>query len=156
MVDICQKSFFKTSISRNHAYRVLHRRFPPFGFVLKPVWSIHMFLNMIMADSSQKSFFKTSISRYHAYRVLHSRFSPFGFVLKPVWLVHMSLGELWQIRVESGTIEWYQHPPPIIINWMVTPNNFFGVIVQLKCTQSLWNYFFAVQFRLHRRVHWVC
>ena len=25
--------------------------FPPFGFVLKPVWSIHMLLNMIMVDS---------------------------------------------------------------------------------------------------------
>ena len=23
--------------------------FPPFGFVLKPFWSIYMFLNMIMA-----------------------------------------------------------------------------------------------------------
>ena len=49
MADSCWKSFFKTSISRNHAYRVLHSRFPPFGFVLKPFWSIYMFLNMIMA-----------------------------------------------------------------------------------------------------------
>ena len=56
MADSCQKSFFKTSISRNHAYRVLHSRFPPFGFVLKPIWSIHLFFNMIMADSRQKSF----------------------------------------------------------------------------------------------------
>ena len=42
---------FKTSISRKHAYRVLHSRFPPFGFVLKPFWSVYLFLNMIMADS---------------------------------------------------------------------------------------------------------
>ena len=34
-----QFSFLKTSISRKHAYRVLHSRFPPFGFVLQPVWS---------------------------------------------------------------------------------------------------------------------
>ena len=47
------KLFVKTSISRNHAYRVLHSRFPPFGFVLKPVWSVHMFFHMIMADSCQ-------------------------------------------------------------------------------------------------------
>merc|ERR1711976_609236 len=76
---------FATSISQNHAHRVLHSRFPPFGFVLKPVWLITMFLNMILADSCWKSFFKTSISRNDAYRVLHSRFPLFGFVLKPVW-----------------------------------------------------------------------
>ena len=80
------KSYFKTSILRNHAYRVLHSRFPLFGFVLKPVWSMHLLFIMIMADSCQKSFFKRSISRNHAYRVLHSRFPPFGFVLKPVGL----------------------------------------------------------------------
>ena len=78
MVDSCQKPFFKTSISWNHAYRVLHSRFPPFGFVFKPCWSIHMCFNIVMADSCQKSFFKTSISRNHAYRVLHSRFPPSG------------------------------------------------------------------------------
>ena len=49
---------FKTSISRNHAYRILHSRFPPFGFVLKPFRSIYMFLNMIRADSCEKSFSK--------------------------------------------------------------------------------------------------
>ena len=54
----------------------------PFGFVLKPVWSIHMYFNITTADSCQKSFFKTSISRNHAYRVIHSRFPPFGFCLK--------------------------------------------------------------------------
>ena len=63
--------------------------FSPFGFVLKPVWSIHMFFNMIMSDSCEKSSFKTSTSRHHAYRVLHSRFPPFGFVLKLVWSIHM-------------------------------------------------------------------
>ena len=31
MADSCQKSFFKTSISRRHANRVLHSRFPPSG-----------------------------------------------------------------------------------------------------------------------------
>ena len=35
---------FKTSISRKLANIVLHSRFPPFGFVLKPFWSVHMFL----------------------------------------------------------------------------------------------------------------
>ena len=44
MADSCEKSFFKTSISQNYVYRVLHSRFPPFGFVLKPIWSVHMFL----------------------------------------------------------------------------------------------------------------
>ena len=34
------KSFLKTSISRNHAHCILHGRFPPFGFVLKPSCSI--------------------------------------------------------------------------------------------------------------------
>ena len=63
--------------------------FPPFGFVLKPLWSIHMCFNVVMAGSCQKSFFKASISRNHAYRVLHSRFPPFGFVLKPFWSIHM-------------------------------------------------------------------
>ena len=29
----------ETSISRNHAYVVLHSRFPPFGFVFQPLWS---------------------------------------------------------------------------------------------------------------------
>ena len=89
-------SVLKTSTSQNHAYRVLHSRFPPFGFVLKPLWSIHMCFNIVMADSCQKSFFKTSISRNHAYRVLHSRFPPFGFVLKPFRSMHMILRQLWQ------------------------------------------------------------
>ena len=31
---------FKTSISRNHAHCILHNRFPPFGFVWRPVWPI--------------------------------------------------------------------------------------------------------------------
>ena len=48
MADSCQKLFLKTSISRDHAYRVLRRRFPPFGFVLKPVWSIHMFVGELL------------------------------------------------------------------------------------------------------------
>ena len=38
-VPSCEKS-----ISRNHASFVLHSRFPPFGFVLKPVGSIDMVL----------------------------------------------------------------------------------------------------------------
>ena len=87
--DSSEKSFFKTSISRNHAYRVLHSRFPPFGFVLKPFWSIHMVFHIVMADSCQKYFFKTSISRNQAYRVLHSRFPPLWFVFKPVWSIHL-------------------------------------------------------------------
>ena len=73
--------------------------FPLFGFVLKPVWSIYMFLNIVLADSCWKSFFKTSISRNHAYRVLHSRFPPFGFVLKPVVSMDHVLAELWRNRV---------------------------------------------------------
>ena len=44
---------FKTSISRNHAYRVLHSRFPPFGFVLKPVWLVHMFLGELWWTSGR-------------------------------------------------------------------------------------------------------
>ena len=40
--------YFKTSISRNHAYRVLHSRFPPFGFVLKPVWSMDVALRELL------------------------------------------------------------------------------------------------------------
>ena len=44
---------FKTSISRNHAYRVLHSRFPPFGFVLKPFWSIHMILRQLWRTSGR-------------------------------------------------------------------------------------------------------
>ena len=69
--------------------RVLHSRFPPFGFVLKPVRSVHMSFNMIMAESCEESFFQRSMSRDHAHRVLHSRFPPFGFVLKPFWSIHM-------------------------------------------------------------------
>ena len=76
---------FKTSISRNYGHRVLHSRFPPFGFVLKPAWSVHIIFRRVLVDSCQKSFFKTSISRNHAHRVLHSRFPPLGFVLMPVW-----------------------------------------------------------------------
>ena len=87
---------FQTSISRNHASRVLHSRLPPFGFVLKPVWSFHMHFHRVMADSCQKSVVKTSISRNYTYRVLHSRFPPFGIVLKPVWSVHMLLREVWR------------------------------------------------------------
>jgi len=41
---------FKISISRNHAYCVLHSRFSPFGFVLK---SIQMSFHLNMADSCQ-------------------------------------------------------------------------------------------------------
>ena len=53
MVDLCEKPFFKTSFSRNYAYRVLHGRFPPFGFVLKPFWSIHMFLRELWQTSGR-------------------------------------------------------------------------------------------------------
>ena len=36
---------FKTSISRNHAHCILHSRFPPFGFIWKPVGSIRRILH---------------------------------------------------------------------------------------------------------------
>ena len=48
---------FQTLISRNHASRVLHSRFPPFGFVLKPVWSIHMVLGELWRSPLVKSRF---------------------------------------------------------------------------------------------------
>ena len=53
---------FEASISRNHAFRVLHSRFPPFWFVSKPIWSTHMFFDVIMADSCQSHF---SQHRFH-------------------------------------------------------------------------------------------
>ena len=40
--------FLKTSISRNHACRVLRSRFFPFGFVLEPFRSIYMFLKELL------------------------------------------------------------------------------------------------------------
>ena len=44
-VTICH--YLKTSTSRNNAHRVLHSRFSPSGFVLKPVRLIHMFLRKL-------------------------------------------------------------------------------------------------------------
>ena len=46
-------SSLKTSISRKRANIVLHNRFPPSGFVLKPVWSVHMFLRQLQRTSSR-------------------------------------------------------------------------------------------------------
>ena len=94
MADSCQKSLFKTSISRNHAYRVLHSRFPPFRVRIKA-----RLVDSYVVDPCQKSVVKTSISRNYANRVFHSRFPPFGIVLKPAWSTHMTLRGLWWIRV---------------------------------------------------------
>ena len=45
-VTSCEKSFL-----RNHANIVLRSRFPPFELVLKPFWSIYMFLKYDYGDS---------------------------------------------------------------------------------------------------------
>ena len=49
-VTSCEKS-----ISRNHANVVLHSRFPPFGFVLKPVVSIYMVLGELRRNRVRAS-----------------------------------------------------------------------------------------------------
>ena len=83
MVDSCEKSLFKTSSSRNHADRVLHSRFPPFGFVLKPVWSVHMFVGELQRIHA--------ISHYSEHRFRETM--PIVFVFK---LLPMLLRELWR------------------------------------------------------------
>ena len=49
-VTSCEKS-----ISRNHVSFVLHSRFPPFGFVLKPVGSIYMVLGELRRNRARAS-----------------------------------------------------------------------------------------------------